>query len=61
MNWNPMDIHSLKFGNVGSNVENIKKITEINIQHLETRKKKWNDQIKDFPSPYQYLKDNIHN
>ena len=59
MNWNPIDIHSIKY-NVG-NIEDIKKITEINIQQIEKRKKRWDIQVKDFPSPYQYLKDNIHN
>ena len=43
------------------NIENIKKDTEVKIQHIEERKKRWNEQIKDFPSPYQYLKNNIHN
>jgi tryptophan halogenase len=60
MNWNPIDIHSLKmkydkmyFHSLQSN------LTEIT-QQIEKRKKRWNNQIKDFPSPYQYLKDNIH-
>jgi tryptophan halogenase len=59
MNWNPMDIHSIKYG--WGNIENFKKITEINIRQIEKRKNRWNEQIKVFPSPYQYLKDNIYN
>ena len=38
----------------------VKQWTEQFIQQTEERKRKWNGQIKDFPSPYQYLKDNIH-
>ena len=59
MNWNPIDIHSIKYN--GGNIEIIKKNTEITIQQIKERKKRWNKQVKDFPSPYQYLKDNIHN
>ena len=59
MNWNPVDIHSIKYN--GGNVENIKKNNEIKMQQIEKRKKRWEEQVKDFPSPYQYLKDNIHN
>jgi tryptophan halogenase len=59
MNWNPITIHSIKYnrGNIGD----LKKKNEIIIQQMEKRKRKWNKQVKDFPSPYQYLKDNIHN
>jgi tryptophan halogenase len=39
----------------------VKQWTEQFIQETEERKRKWNEQIKDFPSPYKYLKDNIHN
>jgi tryptophan halogenase len=59
MNWNPTDIHSIKYS--GGNMESIKKMTKFNIQQIEERKKNWDEQIKDFPSPYQYLKNNIHN
>ena len=59
MNWNPTDIHSIKYS--GGNMESIKKMTKFNIQQIEERKKNWNEQIKDFPNPYQYLKSNIHN
>ena len=58
MNWDPVDIHSMKY-NRGI-IENIKKNTEIRQQLIEKRKKRWDKQVKDFPSPYQYLKDNIH-
>ena len=58
MNWNPIDIHSIKY-KMG-NIETIKKNTESLIQQMETRKKRWNEQVKDFPSPYQYLKDYVY-
>ena len=60
MNWNPIDIHSIKYDVLGDNIETIKKNTEKLRQQIEERKKRWNKQVKDFPSPYQYLKDNIH-
>ena len=61
MNWNPIDIHTIKYNNdILNNIEDIKKFTEFNIRQIEKRKKEWNEQIKDFPSPYQYLKNNIH-
>jgi tryptophan halogenase len=58
MNWNPVDIHLIKY-NMGS-IEKIKESTKLHIQLMEERKKKWNEEIKYFPSPYQYLKDNIY-
>ena len=38
----------------------VKEWTEKFIQHTEERKRMWNEEIKDFPSPYQYSKDSIH-
>jgi hypothetical protein len=60
MNWNPIDFPTLKYTGVGGSIENIKVNTEIKTQHIEERKRRWNEQIKNRPSPYQYLKDNIH-
>ena len=40
-------------------VEIIKKITETKEQQINERKRNWNKQVKDFPSPYQYLNNNI--
>jgi len=61
MNWNPIDIHTIKYNiEVLKDIENIKKFTEFNIRQIEKRKRGWDEQIKDFPSPYQYLKNNIH-
>jgi len=61
MNWNPIDTHTLKYNNnIREKIEDIKNLSDSNIQQIEERKKKWNEQIKDFPSPYQYLKNNIH-
>jgi len=58
MNWYPIDIHTLKYRK--SNIEDLKKRTEFNIENIEARKSRWKEQVKDFPSPYQYLKNNIH-
>ena len=58
MNWNPTDVHSIKYG--GGNLDIMKKIAFIHATKLEERQKNWRNQIKDFPSPYQYLKKNIH-
>jgi hypothetical protein len=58
MNWNPTDIHRLKY---------LDKFNDYNDKHdscialLNSRKKKWNEDVKDFMSPYQYLKKYIHN
>jgi tryptophan halogenase len=38
----------------------VREWTEKFIQQTEERKRKWNEAVKDFPSPYKYLKDNIH-
>ncbi len=38
----------------------VKEWTEKFIQHTEERKRMWNEEVKHFPSPYQYSKDNIH-
>jgi len=57
MNWNPLARLPTA---PGMDIENIKNHVEFYIQQIEKRKKKWNEEVKDFPSPYQYLKDNIH-
>ena len=62
MNWNPIDIHAIKYKhnlcfNTKDNLENI----EMKVQQIEERRMRWNEQVKDFPSPYQYLKEKIYN
>jgi tryptophan halogenase len=63
MNWNSIDEHSLKYmpNFYHMNTENIKSSTKDIAAQMEKRKKRWNKQVKNFPSPYQYLKNNIHN
>jgi tryptophan halogenase len=58
MNWNPIDKlhHLLK----DVNKEQTKLYVDYYIQQTEERKKQWNEEIKDFPSLYQYSKDTIH-
>ena len=60
MNWNPINKHTVKYGGDSNRLKDIKKEKEITIQEMEKRKKRWNEQVKDFPSPFQHLKENIH-
>jgi tryptophan halogenase len=58
MNWNP--IYKLDPLIMEPDMPRLQDYLKIYIQQTEERKRKWNEQIKDFPSPYKYLKDNIH-
>ena len=59
MNWNPIDSHVLKYkGNMSTTM---KKNTDETLLYINERKKRWNEQVKNLPSPYQFLKKNIHN
>ena len=58
MNWNPTDLSTLKYNNPNFDY---KKAFGFCIKQLNDRKKKWNEDVKDFMSPYQYLKKYIHN
>jgi len=58
MNWNP--IYKLNPLLKGNDIEKTKQWVEVFVKQTEERKKKWAEEIKDFPSPYQYSKDNIH-
>ena len=65
MNWNPIDKHSIKYNspllhNIGS-MERIKQAIDVKIKQIEKRKKRWDVQVENHPSPYQYLKENVHN
>ena len=61
LNWNPIDIHTLKYRGNGRNVLNdLDNNYGFYINQLNMRKKKWNKEVKDFMSPYQYLKNYIH-
>jgi tryptophan halogenase len=56
MNWNPIDKHVIKYApNLGMD-----KSTKSKIQQISRRITRWNEQVEDRPSPYQYLKNNIH-
>ena len=58
MNWNP--IYKLNPILNNQDIQKTKEWSEVFIKQTEKRKKKWNEEVKDFPSPYQYLKNNIH-
>ena len=57
MNWNPTDIHTLKYYN---SFDDFDQTYAFYINQLNLRKKKWNKEVKDFMSPYQYLKRYVH-
>jgi len=57
MNWNPTDIHTLKYYNT---FDDFDQTYGFYINQLNSRKKKWNKEVKNFMSPYQYLKKYIH-
>ena len=59
MNWNP--IYKLNPLLKENDIEKTKQWVEIFVKQTEERKKKWAEEIKDFPSLYQWTKDNIHN
>ena len=59
MNWNPIDIHSLKY-RLDYSHSNFKKTCDANRARMEKRRIRWNEHVKGRPSPYQYLKDTIH-
>jgi hypothetical protein len=61
MHWPPTDLTTAMFLNNNQNYDEYKKEWEPYIQQLNTRKKVWNDLIKNEPSLFQFLKDNIYN
>ncbi len=61
MNWNPIDRHALKLDqHLSNSLATGKGSTKSKIQQIARRKKRWDEQVKDRPSPYEYLKNNIH-
>ena len=66
MNWNPIDNASLKYRAPLGAYDNLKNTVDANNMasprsRLEKRRIRWNEHVKGRPSPYQYLKDTIHN
>jgi len=66
MNWNPIDNASLKYRAPLDFYNNLKNTVDANNMasprsRMEKRKIRWNEYVKGRPSPYQYLKDTIHN
>jgi hypothetical protein len=59
MNLNP--IYEMDSIIMEKNIERTKKWINSFIQQTEDKKKRWAEEVKDFPSPYKYLKNNIHN
>ena len=57
MHWPPLDVHTLKYRD---HMWEFDKNYDYYITQLENRKARWNKQVKDFPSPYQYLKKHVY-
>ena len=57
MHWPPVDIHTLKYKDEFWEFD---KHYDLFINQLEQRKARWNREVKDFPSPYEYLKKHVH-
>jgi tryptophan halogenase len=58
MEWSPQVYFDGQIRNSASG--NSQQWVEIYKQESEKRKKQWNDSIKHYPSPYKYLKENVH-
>jgi hypothetical protein len=60
MHWSPTDLTTSMFLNNIQNINEFKKEWEPYIQQLNTRKKIWNDLIKNESSLFEFLRDNIY-
>jgi hypothetical protein len=60
MHWPPTDLTTNMFLNNNQNYDEFKKEWEPYIQQLNTRKKIWNDLIKNKSSLFEFLRDNIY-
>ena len=57
MHWPPLDAHTLKYRN---HMWEFDMNYDYYITQLENRRDRWHKQVKDFPSPYQYLKKHVY-
>jgi hypothetical protein len=57
MHWSPIDLSTLKYSSPNFDY---KKAFGFHIKQLNDKKKKWNKEVENFPSPYQYLKKYVH-
>ena len=57
MHWPPLDVHTLKYRN---HMWEFDMNYDYYITQLENRRDRWHKQVKDFPSPYQYLKKHVY-
>ena len=56
LNWNPLDSHTLKYKLALSSLKTV----ESRKDKLDERKKRWNKEVKNFPTPYEYLRKRFH-
>ena len=56
LNWNPLDSHTLKYKLALSSLKTV----ESRKDKLDERKKRWNKEVKNFPTPYEYLRKKFH-
>ena len=56
LNWNPLDGHTLKYKLGLSSLKAIKSRKD----KLEARKRRWNKEVKNFPTPYEYVGKKFH-
>jgi len=61
MHWPPTDLTTAMFLNNKQNLEEYKKEWETYIQQLNLRKMAWNVLVKNEPSLFEFLKNNIYN
>ena len=58
MNWNP--IYAVDASIMENDILQAREWIVKFTQQTEERTRRWNEEVKDFPSPYQYLKETIH-
>jgi hypothetical protein len=61
MNWSPIDLTTaMRYDNVQT-INEYKQIWTPYIKQIDERKKMWNEIVKDKPSLFEFLRDNIYN
>ena len=61
MNWSPTDLTTVMFINNIQNIEEYKESWIPYIKQIDKRKEIWNEAIKNKPSLFEFLRDNIYN
>jgi tryptophan halogenase len=61
MNWSPTDLTTVTYLNDIQNIDEYKKEWIPYIKQIEKRKEIWNEIVKNKPSVFEFLRDNIYN